>query len=364
MNGKDRRVKIRQEEIETLLNLKAKLDDKEEMAGYVAKYRDLAWELVSPDGQGGAPGEPEGAARSEGRPNAPWNPGLAGPGPRLGIRTGKKARLLVLEVAVGPGDALLDRYGAWRADCVAVLGTQRERHFYLWPPLPFFAAVPHWVAPEFTWWGEGQVILLPPAVDPQMQEPWRWQTPPWEKPPQYPPPSVGKFFQERVIRKIHGEADITLTWQEIYCLAAPYPPLLQALSAATPLLDDYYQGIIQAAWAEGLTTPEVLLPLLWHAPQGDVRRNPERWERLKKGVLAGQNPSDLATVPSPLSFELILEQALSYQAESALQGSGLMEAQTGFPGSHRRPGVRSPREEAGPRHPFSCRRIEGGSKGG
>jgi hypothetical protein len=364
MHGKDRRVIIRQEEIETLFNLKAQLDDKEAMAGYAAKYRDLAWELVGPDGQGGVPEGPPGAAGRAGRPNVPWNPALAGPGPRLGVRTGRKSQLMVLEVAVGPGDALLDRYGTWRADCVAALGTQRQRHFYLWPPLPFFVAVPHWVAPEFTWWGEGQVISLPPAVDPGMQEPWRWQTPPWEKPPHYPPPSVGKFFQEQVIRKIHGEADITLTWQEIYCLAAPYPPLLQALSAAPLRLDDYYQGIIQAARAEGLTTPEVLLPLLWHAPQGDVRQNPERWERLKIGVLEAQDFPEMANPPSPPPFELILEQALSYQAESALQDSVLMEAQTGLPGSHRRSRVRSPQEETGPRHPFSCRRVGGKCEGG
>lgn len=37
-------------------------------------------------------------------------------------------------------------------------------------------------------------------------------------------------------------------------------------------MEDYYQGIIQAAMEVGLHNPEVLLPLLWHAP-AEIRAN-------------------------------------------------------------------------------------------
>lgn len=193
MDPKDRRVKIRQEEIDSLFNLKALIDDKEVMAGYAEKYQQLGWDLAALDAQDGTDLKVDFAARPEIKINSLWNPGLAGPMINLAVRTGKRSGIMVLQVASGWGELLLDRYGVWRAECVAALGTSREQHFYAWPPSPFFDSLSVWMNSEFKWFGEGQIVLAPPSLDPETREPWRWLCPPWEKRPQ-PPASRWRDF--------------------------------------------------------------------------------------------------------------------------------------------------------------------------
>ena len=238
--------------------------------------------------------------------NRLWKPGLPGPEINLGVRTGKRSRLMVLEVAKGPGEAILDQYGPWRAECIAVLGAGRERHFYAWQPSPLFDSASLGGATEFRWYGEGQVILVPPSIEAERLESWQWLCPPWETPPQSPGQSVADFLQQHLTREPQLRPEVSLSWQEVYCLVSPFEPLLQALAASYPSMQSYYQGILEAAAAVGLKAPEVLLSVLWHAPRGNARQHPEMLglpaeiggrgpSSARRGDLPGKCP--LGTVP-------------------------------------------------------------------
>jgi hypothetical protein len=362
MDPKDRRVKIRQEEIDTLFNLKALIDDKEVMAGYAEKYHQLGWDLAALDAQDGTDLKVDFEARPEIIIKSLWNPGPAGPMINLGVRTGKASGIMVLEVASGWGELLLDRYGVWRAECIAALGTSREQHYYAWPPSPFFDSLSVWMNSEFKWFGEGQIVLAPPSLDPEMREPWRWLCPPWEKRPQYPSQSVERFLRQHVTRGPQARPAVKLSWQEIYCLASPYEPLLQALSAASPFMEDYYHGIIQAAVEAGLQNPEVLLPLLWHAPRGDARQRPERWEYLEKMVLQAQGRPGASTFQGNVPFELHLEESLDGDQGNSAARPGGAPANAGPQGFSMRRLTPLPRPGTVPRNPFSSRKTWGDSQ--
>ena len=272
MDPKDRRVKIHQEEMESLLNLKSRLDYQETVSSYAEKYQQLGWVLQAVNPQDGTDLEVDSGENPDTWDNRLWEPGLSGPKINLGVRTGKQSRLMVLEVAKGPGELILDQYGEWRAQCIAVLEAGREHHFYAWDPSTLFDSASFRATPEIRWFGEGQVVPVPPSVDPERGETWRWLSPPWEKPPQYPSQSLSRFLQHHLTREVQPE--VSLSWQEVYCLVSPYEPLLQALSAAHPSMQNYYQGILAAAVAAGIMAPEVLLSVLWHAPQGNARQTP------------------------------------------------------------------------------------------
>ena len=174
--------------------------------------------------------------------NRLWEPGLPGPEINLGVRTGKRSRLMVLEVAKGPGEAILDQYGPWRAECIAVLGAGRERHFYAWQPSPLFDSASLGGATEFRWYGEGQVILVPPSIETESLETWQWLCPPWETPPQYPGQPVADFLQQHLTREPQPRPEVSLSWQEVYCLVSPFEPLLQALAASYPSIAELLSG--------------------------------------------------------------------------------------------------------------------------
>src|SRR5665648_587710 len=122
MDAQDRRVKIHREEMESLLNLKSKLDHEDAVSSYAAKYQQLGWILKALNPQDGTELEVDTGADPETWVNRRWEPGLPGPEINLGVCTGKASRLTVLEVPKGAGEAILDQYGPWRAECIAVLG--------------------------------------------------------------------------------------------------------------------------------------------------------------------------------------------------------------------------------------------------
>ena len=51
MDPQDRRVKIHREEMESLLNLKSKLDHEEAVSSYAEKYQKLGWVLQAVNSQ-------------------------------------------------------------------------------------------------------------------------------------------------------------------------------------------------------------------------------------------------------------------------------------------------------------------------
>jgi len=357
MNSQDRRVRIRQEEIDSLLNLKSQIDDKELLASYAEEYQKLAWLPVALDAQDGTDLKVDFGARPEIWRDSLWRPDYTGTKINLGVRTGERSRLMVLEVITGQGEAILDQYGEWRAVCVAALGTTREQHFYAWPQSSGFDWSSSGVTPECKWFGEGQVVLAPPSFEAEMGETWRWLRPPWEKPPQYPSPALGRFLQGHVPREFPNRPGVSLSWQEIYCLASPHEPLLQALSASLPLMEDYYQGIIQAAMAVGLQDPEVLFPLLWHAPHGDARRVPERGAYLQKLVRDAQARSEAATSPGNMPPAGLLNNAWHYDPEYSANGPMEPLAVPGPPNLLKRWVNGAPQSRWVPRIPLSRRQT-------
>jgi hypothetical protein len=288
MDSQDRRITIHREEMESLLNLKSKLDHAEAVDSYAAKYRQLGWALQVQHRQDGAGLEIDAGADPETGGNCRWEPGLPESEMNLGVHAGKGSRIMVLEVAKGQGEAVLDQYGPWRAECIAVLGTGRERHFYAWDPSPCFDSASGVEATEFTWYGEGQVISVPPSVEAETSERWQWLSPPWETPLQRPGQGVADFLQHHLSREPRLRPEVSLSWQEVYCLVSPFEPLLQALAASNTSMEGYYQGILTAAAEAGINAPEVLLAVLWHAPRGNARQYPEGLEDLQKLVAAAQ----------------------------------------------------------------------------
>jgi hypothetical protein len=359
MDPKSRSVKIHQGEMESLLNLKSILDHKEAVSGYVEKYLKFGWELLALQPQDGVDLEVDFGGKPEIWVKRLWQPGLSGAKINLGVRTGRRSGVIVLEVVKGPGQAFLDRQGPWRAQCVAALGAGRERHFYAWGPDACFDAACCWETPDLRWFGEGQVVPVPPSFAPEMQEYWRWLCPPWEKPPQSPSQALLDLFQQPLRREPRGQPEINFSWQEMYCLASPHEPLLQALSASYPSMQDYYQGILAAAVTVGITDPEVLLSLLWHGPRVNARQHPEIWDYLRQ--LAAEAPNlPGATPPSEnVPWDLFVDDALALVRETSAAGSGQAADKAGPPCSLRRRPARPDKPGAATRTPFSCRQIRG-----
>ena len=93
-------------------------------------------------------------------------------------------------------------------------------------------------------------------------------------------------MQQHPTREPQLRPEVSLSWQEVYCLVSPFEPLRQALAASYPSIESYYQGILEAAAAVGLNAPEELLSGLWHAPRGNARQDPESLGYLQQLVAA------------------------------------------------------------------------------
>jgi hypothetical protein len=357
MHPKDRRVKIHQEEIERLLDLKSLVDHKEAEWGYAEQYQKLGWVLQAVNPQAGTDLEVDSGEDPENSVSRLLKTGLSGPKINLAVQTGKQSGLMVLEVARGQGELILDQYGEWRAECIAALGAGREQHFYAWDSSPLFGSRSCQAISGIRWFGEGQVVPVPPSFDAERQETWQWLCPPWEEPPRYPSQSLLKFLLQHLTRGPQPGPEVSLSWQEVYCLVSPYETLLQALSASYPSIWNYYQGILDAALAVGLKAPEVLLSLLWHAPRGKARQQPEIWGFLQKLVAESQDQPGTETPPENVPWEVFLGNFLALAEESSASGSGQPAYKPGPPCFLQRRQAKPPQLGGARRIPFSCRKI-------
>ena len=242
MASKDFSVRVGQEEMGRILNLKENLDLKELLVTYAPHYQQLGWVLVGMKSPEGTPLELDLSQPAELWSQQLTDLGAAPDQINIGIRTGKASNLLVLEVNKGEGALSLDQCGEWRADCVAEMGGFREQHYYALPPEvqtpPSF-----FLAPQVLIYGEGGLVLVPPSLEPQAREPWRWLTPPWEAPPLPPKPAVWQFLKEYIpAAMVNPEVQ---SWAEIYRMISPHGTLLKALlvpptSQACVLSGDYH----------------------------------------------------------------------------------------------------------------------------
>jgi hypothetical protein len=279
--SKDFSVRVGQEEIGRIFNLKENVDQKDLLVTYAPHYQKLGWVLVGMKSPEGSPLELDLS-----QPVEQWSEQLSGMGAEqgqinIGIRTGKASHLLVLEVNKGEGALSMDQCGEWRAACVAEMGGCREQHYYALPPevqIPpsFF------LAPQVLIYGEGGLVLVPPSLEPQAREPWRWLQPPWEAPPQPPPPAVWQFLKEFIpAAMVTPEVQ---SWKDLYQMIAPHGSLLKALLEPPASQAEYYQGIINTALGVGFRDSAVLFGLLWHAPHGEARQDPEKRSYLQEFV--------------------------------------------------------------------------------
>ena len=273
MDPKDFPVRLGQEEIGRIFNLKENLDLKDLLATYAPHYQEMGWVLVGIKSPGSTPLELDLS-----QPAELWTRQLDEMGAdegqiNIGIRTGKPSNLLVLEVNKGEGALSLDQWGDWRSDCVAEMGGCREQHYYA---LPLEAQAPpsFFLAPQVLIYGEGGLLLVPPSLEPEAREPWRWLRPPWETPPLPPKPAVWHYLQEHIPAALM-QPEVP-SWEQIYRTIAPHGDMLKALLMPPTSQDEYYQGIINTAVGLGLKDPALLFGLLWHAPHGEARQKPEK----------------------------------------------------------------------------------------
>ena len=200
----------------------------------------------------------------------------------LGVHTGSASQLLVLEVGTSEGESALDHCGSWRSSCRAKVNG-REQHYYTLPsgyeppPTKFLMTAQVMV------YGEKGLAPLPPSVEVQTQESWRWVNPPWEDPPPEPSPSLWSFLKQHLTLAPMPDPKM-LSWDEIYRCIIPHDQLVKALLAPFGTLEEHYHNLLETALEAGFRDQDFLLGLLWHAPQGDVSSNPDRGAQLKRMV--------------------------------------------------------------------------------
>ncbi len=296
-------VRIREEEVGRIFNLKESLDLSGVQVRYAARYQRLGWSLVALKADTAQDLRVDFAA-----PQEIWSKHLAELSLRegqvnLGVRTGQPSRLLVLEVKRQGGELILDQGGDWQAACVALMGQDREQHYYTWPegwPPPASCTVAEAQVKVF---GEGGLVVTPPSQEPGAQEAWRWLRPPWEQPPGHPSPEVWQFLKEHAPDLAAAPEAGLPSWDEVYRRISPCPTVLQALLAPAPSPEEYYYGLLQAAGAAGLRDQTLLLALLWHAPQGDARQRPQGRQYLQGLLARAQRQREEETRQRPGNFE-------------------------------------------------------------
>ena len=272
-------VKIARGEIEHILKLKESFNSGGTLLAHAIKYLNLGWALVANDAETG---------NDLGIDFEDFNtyikrledPSVDTATINLAVITGGPSRLLVLEVANEEQKSSLDEWGAWRSQCVAKLEAGLEKHFYLLSPdfQPLRTNVP--------FYAEGATTLLPPSQDPFTQERWQWQQPPWDSAPSPLPLSIMNYLDSQgpAAAGPDLEDQPRVSWRELYCAIAPLEAVLQAFGNEEASMDDYYENLFRAALVTGLTDADLLLSLLWYAPLGDARQQPERWAKLQKLV--------------------------------------------------------------------------------
>ncbi len=274
----DVHVSVRPEEIDSILGLRNTFDYFEVLGNYVSSYLELGWivKLVIP--------HLDITLDLDFRQvREVWNQGLTdlavkGIHASLMVYTGSASNLMVLEVQGRNAEKALVFGRDWRAQCVIQAGEEREQHFFTWPQaltLPNQTALETLDVQVF---GEGGKVTLPPSLVPGAGDPIRWLVPPWENPPCPPTPRLLDFlkghFPAADLGNQQTEPDIP-TWEEIFAHIASHARLMQTLLTPVTSSEDYYRTLLQEARAAGLQDQRLLLGLLWHAPLGTARHDPQ-----------------------------------------------------------------------------------------
>ncbi len=285
-------VRVGQDEIFFILNLKENLDQSEQLVSHALRYLELGWRprAVSADDAadlGVDFSQPEellyeqiGALQQSGYKI------------NLGLPTSGLARLLVLEVHAQKGIAALDRWGEWRSTCWAHTEDGREQHYYYLPPGFTGPRTSILSESEIVVFGEGGLVLAPPSLAGESSLVWHWFAPPWESRPAVPGQAIWQFLKAAQV--LPGQPDPKAveelpSWEEIYQRIEPFNEIIRALVAPAVSFEQYYEKILDTALGFLIPDPTLMFGLLWHAPRGDLKECPQRWLYLQNLAASASN---------------------------------------------------------------------------
>ena len=275
-------IKVEAKELDRIIQSRKNLDDVKALVPHINQYKNLGWSPVAlelPEGRdlGVDFHQPETKIL-----RALMDLALRKVSVGLAVRLDAGSPLFVMRVKPALG-ASLDRLEDWRSPCVARLGDAWEHHFLV---LPGGWHLPEQVVGDkeapLTVIGPGDLVTVPPAVDPYSREAWEWLAPPWDKPPVEPSPGLLILLEDCgfIVREIPALVEDLPTWKEIYPRISHSEKLLQALLAPQEESHLYYSKILQGALEEGFRDLRLLLSLLWHAPHSELRGEADGREQL------------------------------------------------------------------------------------
>ena len=292
--------KIQEEEFCRILDLRKNLQFSDVLIKHMSHYLSLGWNLAAVNSQSQVHQMINFKESQETWSEKLIELSLDGGEINVGVRTGSASGLLILEMPK-QGRVLPFRREDWSSDCVAEAGVLLEQHYYTLPEgwrIPSsFSLEPF----EVKVFGEGDLVLAPPSLEPRTQSNWRWLKTPWDSALSQPPPILRKIIKVAVPDPDSClPAPVIPSWEEIYPVIATHPLVLQALMSPAPTPESYYQRLLEVALAGGLQDPHLLLGLLWHAPLGNARERPQGWEYLQQllnresltGELSEERPHD------------------------------------------------------------------------
>jgi hypothetical protein len=274
------------QELDYIIQAHKNLENVTALAQYAILYKKLGWSPVALDAHTGISLQVDFDLHHPTWLNLLMDLALKKNSVSLAIRFEPDSQLFALMVNPAFGKEFLDSLGDWRSPCMARAGDIWEHHFLLLPQTWCFspghnnedADAPLSVL------GPGKVVAVPPSVDPSSQQDWCWLQPPWEQPPGHPTPGILLLLEEGgyISRKSPiSEGDLP-TWEDIYPFILNSSKLLKALLASVATSESYYRIILYEALGAGFRDPRMLQGLLWHAPHGEMRHDPEGLHKLSQ----------------------------------------------------------------------------------
>ena len=325
------------QEVDHIIQSCKNLNDVTALAQYAILYKNLGWSPVALDAHTGTSLKVDFDQPHPTWLNSLMDLALKKTSVSLAIRLEPNSRLFVLMVNPAFGKEFLDSLGDWRSPCIARAGDIWENHFLVLPQTWCFSPG-HDNDDEdapLSVMGPGRVVAVPPSVDPSSQEDWCWLQPHWGQPPGLPTPGLLLLLEEAGYisrRSPMSDGDLP-SWEDIYPLICHSSKLLQALLASVATSELYYRTILYEALRAGLRDPRMLQGLLWHAPQGEMRHDPEGRHKLSHWA---------AEIQRLLSAEALNAKSWSPNGESCLAGpphaASPPGAETDTPGLRERPG--------------------------
>jgi hypothetical protein len=273
------RVKMGSREMDHINQARKGLADVTALAQYALLYNNLGWSPVALDTHTGTCLQVD-----FDQPHSTWlnllmDLALKNTSISLAIRLEPDSQLFVLMVNPAFGREFLDSLGDWRSPCMARNGDRWENHFLVLPPAWCFSPGHNHDDEDapLSVVGPGRVVAVPPSGDPSSQEAWCWLQHPWEQPPGHPAPGLLLLLEEGgyISRKSPLSVGDLPTWDDIFPSICHSSKLLQALLASVANRDFYYRTILSEAVQAGFRDPRMLQGLLWHAPHGEMRQDPE-----------------------------------------------------------------------------------------